>query len=312
MEENCFSYEFLKLFDFSSSTPYTPQITMLELEKMKSYSDNLFHQYEGKRLEDMVSSIKKYGIRSPIIVWKKDEEYIILSGHNRKRAAQIAGLTEAPVIINENLTDKQAFDIVVEMNLNQQTFSELSHSQKADCLSKHYQKLLSLNEKYPEEQTDSNKKRVDYTLGLKYNISRDTVARYIKIASMEQSLINLLDSGNVAMITAYYLAFTPKEMQNYIANLITNNADNQIVCKLDSSKAENLKKRYTMNENFSDIEEEKNYILNLLNSKEAKIRQIKFSDNILDRYFNKNTKQSDIQDVIVKALDLYFKENEER
>ena len=57
-----------------------------------------FRLYEGERLEDMVQSIREYGVLNPVIVRKAARGYEMLAGHNRTNAAKIAGLTEIPAI----------------------------------------------------------------------------------------------------------------------------------------------------------------------------------------------------------------------
>lgn len=57
-----------------------------------------FRLYEGERLEDMVQSIREYGVLNPVIVRKAARGYEMLAGHNRTNAAKIAGLKEIPAI----------------------------------------------------------------------------------------------------------------------------------------------------------------------------------------------------------------------
>ena len=75
-------------------------IQNIELDLLEAYHDHPFTLYTGKRLDDMVESVKENGILSPIIVLKKeDEAYEILSGHNRVNAARLANLKTVPCII---------------------------------------------------------------------------------------------------------------------------------------------------------------------------------------------------------------------
>ena len=43
----------------------------MELSKLTDFPLNKFPAYEGKRLEDMVESIKNFGVLTPLIVWKR-------------------------------------------------------------------------------------------------------------------------------------------------------------------------------------------------------------------------------------------------
>ena len=58
------------------------------LAQLSGFPDHEEHfpLYTGARLEDMVESIRRHGVQSPILVWKTAEgTYIIISGHNRDR-----------------------------------------------------------------------------------------------------------------------------------------------------------------------------------------------------------------------------------
>lgn len=119
---------------------------LIPLSILKDFPNHKFKPYTGERLADMVQSIKENGIIEPLVVWKKDGDYIILSGHNRKKAAELAGLTEAPAVIYTDLDDNQAQIIVGETNLRQRSFTDMAHSERAFCLAEHYEALKKKEE----------------------------------------------------------------------------------------------------------------------------------------------------------------------
>lgn len=55
----------------------------IDIDLLKPFPDHPFRLYCGDRLNDMVESIKAYGIMTPVIVRKMKEDYEILAGHNR-------------------------------------------------------------------------------------------------------------------------------------------------------------------------------------------------------------------------------------
>ncbi len=113
----------------TAPAPVQGGILEMDFSQMESFPNHRFKLYEGQQLDDMVESIRQFGILLPIILWyTEDGRYIILSGHNRKNAAQLAGLTQGPVIIRENLTHEDAVLIVTETNLRQRSFSDMSYS----------------------------------------------------------------------------------------------------------------------------------------------------------------------------------------
>ena len=123
--------------------PVSPEPPEMEFDQMKHFSEHRFKLYTGKRLEDMVDSIKFYGILQPLILWHRGDEYILLSGYNRRNAGMLAGLKKGPVVIKENLSHDEAVMIMAETNLRQRSFSDLRESERAFCLKQHYDALKS-------------------------------------------------------------------------------------------------------------------------------------------------------------------------
>ena len=81
-------------------------IVSIPVEEIHPFYDHPFRLYEGDRLEDMVQSIRAYGVLNPVIVRKAARGYEMLAGHNRTNAAKIAGLTEVPAIVKTDLSDE--------------------------------------------------------------------------------------------------------------------------------------------------------------------------------------------------------------
>ena len=66
----------------------------------------------------------------------------MLAGHNRQNAGKLVGLKEIPAIVKENLPDDEAYVYVIETNLMQRSFTDLSVSEKAAVLAERYDKVL--------------------------------------------------------------------------------------------------------------------------------------------------------------------------
>ena len=92
-------------------------VEMLPVDKNQPYHNHPFHLYEGERLKYMVESIKEHGVLCPVFVRKQGRGYEMLADHNRQNAAKLAGLTEIPVIVKEELTDDEAYVYVIETNV---------------------------------------------------------------------------------------------------------------------------------------------------------------------------------------------------
>ena len=296
--------------------------TLVEMEfaYMSAFPDHKFKLYTGQRLDDMVSSIKEYGILMPVILWHHEGLYIILSGHNRVNAGKIAGLTKCLVIIKENLSYEDAVLIVTETNLRQRSFDDLSPSEKAYCLKQHYEaikcqgkrndllneieNLLNPSEIKENETLSENQKRLrsDEKLGEEYGLNRDNVAKYLRIATLVSPLLEMLDEKKISMKSAYDLSFVKEEfMQTMIADILVSG---EVV--LDTKKSA-LIHDYAKNKTLT--EERIEQILKGEKTKKPKStapQPIKVKGNVISRFFTKQESKKEIEETIEKALELYF------
>ena len=96
-------------------------------------------------MKELTESVKKNGVIEPLIVRQikdngKEKNYEIVAGHRRWRAAQAAGLKEAPCIVRK-LTDEEALEVQIIENNQRQDPNPMEEAWG-------FQKLLSFNGKY--------------------------------------------------------------------------------------------------------------------------------------------------------------------
>ena len=304
-------------------SPQTPNGGLVEMDfsQMESFPNHKFKLYEGQQLTDMVDSIRQFGILLPIILWHtEDNRYIILSGHNRRNAAQLAGLTKGPVIIKENLTHDEAVLIVTETNLRQRSFSDMSHSERAYCLAEHYEALKSQGKRTdilaeiemllnPHDSKENGtsaevQQKLDNRgkISDEYGLSRDKVAKYIRIANLVDSLMERVDTGEIAFLAAYDLSFVENPTkQQLIADLMESDS-----YKVDMKKAELLREYYDK----STLSE--TTIVQILSGektrkpKSNKPQPFKVKPTVISKYFTTEQTQKEIEETIDKALAMYF------
>lgn len=290
-------------------------IQNIELNLLENYHDHPFTLYTGKRLEDMVDSIRENGILSPIIVLKKEDgAYEILSGHNRVNAARIAKIKSIPCIIKENLTDKEAYTYVIETNLMQRSFSDLLPTEKALVLKMRYEKIASQGkrndlqkeinnleegikekESKAEDKTDSRR-----TLGKEYNLSSASIARYLRLNELSESWKQEVDSEKIGLTMAVELSYLSKEIQEHLYQKCE---ELELTLKPSDAKTLHLMNRQEeLNQEMVTT-----YFLNLKKPKVKEYQNIKLSHNIYQKFFQNKAKE-EAEGIIEKALEIYFKE----
>lgn len=219
----------------------------IEIELLKHFPNHKFKLYTGKRLEDMIESIEQYGVIVPIVVWKNENDFIILSGHNRVEACKKLGLDEIPCVIKEDLTMEEATLIVTETNFMQRSFSDLSYSERAYTLEQHYKALKCQGKRNDLLQEIGNlmkngTEKSEYNIekvGNEYNLSKDTVARYMRLAKLNEDLLQKVDNESLSFMVAYNISFIEDETLQQKINFILNNGQ-----KISLEKSQELKKLY--------------------------------------------------------------------
>ena len=102
------------------------------LSEIDNFPDHPFKVKDDEEIQRMVESVKQAGILNPVLLRKKEDgRYELISGHRRKRACELAGLTSIPAIVRE-LDRDSATIYMVDSNLQRETIlpSEKAFSYK--------------------------------------------------------------------------------------------------------------------------------------------------------------------------------------
>lgn len=160
-----------------------------------SQEDGLLHlaielltpsQYQPRRifdptaLEELASSIRAQGILQPIAVRKlANRQYEIIAGERRWRAAQLAGLTQVPVIVKD-ISDQAAMALALIENIQRE---DLNPMEEAMAL----QRLIAEFKMTHQEAADAVGK------------SRVTVSNLLRLMGLHEEVKNLLQNGELEM-----------------------------------------------------------------------------------------------------------------
>ena len=289
-------------------------IVSIPVEEIHPFHDHPFRLYEGDRLEDMVQSIREYGVLNPVIVRKAARGYEMLAGHNRTNAAKIAGLTEVPAIVKTDLSDEDAYVYVIETNLLQRSFAELFPSEKAAVLVARYEKISSQGKRNDIRQEiealeetcghDVHKSRQRTCghdvhksqksrdgLGEEYGMTGRNIARYMRLDRLIPEFKDAVDKGMLAMVAAVDLSYLNVKMQK--------------VAEADGKK---LKPKQAVELRRMGKEITKEGIESVLAGKEQKKPQnvsVKLPMELYEKYFAQMDAGA-VQEIMEKALEEYF------
>ena len=83
--------------------------------------------FRDENLQELVDSIKVHGIIQPLIARKRDGRFELIAGERRWRAAQRAGVTEAPVIVRE-ASDQEVLELALIENLQREDLNPIEEA----------------------------------------------------------------------------------------------------------------------------------------------------------------------------------------
>lgn len=85
----------------------TEKVSAVPLELIDSFPDHPFQVRDDEEMAEMAESVRRYGVISPVLLRPGAEgRYELVSGHRRKRAAEIAGLAELSAVVREMTRDE--------------------------------------------------------------------------------------------------------------------------------------------------------------------------------------------------------------
>lgn len=192
-------------------------VTDLSAAEISDFPNHPFKVRMDQSMVELADSVKQYGVLVPSLVRPMpDGSYQMVSGHRRKRAAELAGLPTVPCIIRE-LTDDEAIIVMVDSNLQRE---QILPSEKAVA----YKMKL--------EAMKRQGMRTDLTfgpLGQKSAINtRDTLAtevpdssrqiqRYIRLTNLIPELLDMVDNSVLKEAGKLQMALRPAVELSYLS-----------------------------------------------------------------------------------------------
>ena len=271
----------------------------MQLSILHPFSKHPYKVRDDEAMQDMVESVKQYGVLSPAIARPMpDGGYELISGHRRKRACELAGLETMPVIVRE-LDDDAAAILVVDSNLQRE---DLLPSERAFA---YKLKLEAL--RHQGERTDLTSRQVVGKLEAADIIGEDAgesgrqVQRYIRLTELIPPLLDMVDERKIAFNPAYELSFLTKDEQDMLLDAMDSE---QATPSL--SQAQRLKQ-------FSQRGELDAAVMRAIMSEEKKeVERVTLKGDTLRKYFPASYTPKRMEETIIKLLEQWQKQQKRR
>lgn len=264
-------------------------------EELSPFKDHPFKVQMDEEMEKLCTSIKDYGILTPLMARPlEDGGYELVSGHRRKAAAEILGIEKLPVLLRD-MTDDEATILMVDSNIQREN---LLPSEKAFA----YKMKLEAMKHQGKKGSRQVVGRLESADTISDTESGRTVQRYIRLTELAPPLLEMVDQKKIAFSPAVELSYLTKEEQAELWELIQSED-----CTPSLSQAVRMKKlshdvKLTPEVIFSIMTEEK------ANQKE----KLKLPIDNLRKCFPKRYTPEEIEAEIMRMLEDRYRRRQER
>lgn len=281
------------IFKSSSGSSSTEDIIYIDLDRLESFPNHPFRQYTGSKLDNMVESIKKYGVLTPIIIRPISDRFQILSGHNRVNASGLAGLSQIKAI-KIDADDDTAAIIVVESNFRQR--DDILPSERAFAYKMKLEAMKHRGKRLDLSDDDGKGRKSRDILGNEIGESGYQVRRYIRLTELIPEFLDMVDENKFGFNVWVEMSYLKKEDQSLVYEIMKEQE-----LKLTLSQVSELKK-IAQAKQLSHEE-----IVSILLEKKVSRKIIKLKVNDLKKYFPDDCDDESMLKTIINALEAYTK-----
>lgn len=289
------SYDDIFETDESRAEKQLERVQNISISELVPFKDHPFKVVDDEAMLRTTESIAQYGVLTPLIARPlEDGGYEIISGHRRAHAAELAGLTEVPVLVRQ-MDDDAATVLMVDSNLQREN---VLPSERAFA---YRMKLEAM--KHQGERNDLTsgqvgpKLRSDEQLAQEAGESRKQVQRFIRLTNLIPELLEMVDQKQISFNPAVELSYlAPEEQETFLA------AMDEVQAAPSLSQAQRLKKLAQEGDFTLDSARE---IMNEV--KKGDLERVTFRNEQLRKYFPKSYTTQQMQDTILKLLDQWQK-----
>lgn len=286
------------------------EVVNIPLAELHPFPNQPFAVRDDESMQETAASIKEYGVLTPVVARPLESGgYEIISGHRRKRACELAGLSEMPVIVKEMDADTATI-MMVDSNLQREN---ILPSEKAKA---YKMKLEAI--KRQGARTDLTSRQVVGKLDSADEVGEATgesgrqIQRYIRLTELEPELQQMVDEKKIAFTPAVELSYLqPEEQKQLLEAMDSEQATPSL------SQAQRMKKMSQAGE----LSEDKILAIMQEEKKPEQVRKpeveqsnredsVSFSTEKLRKYFPRSYTPVQMENTIIKLLEAWQKKRQ--
>lgn len=193
------------------------KIRDIPLDLIDDFPDHPFHVRDDEDMVQLVESIKSNGVLTPAVLrQKEDGRYELVSGHRRKRACELAGLTTLRSEIKD-LTRDEAIVYMVESNFQRTTIlpseKAFAYKMRLEAIKRQGQRTDLTSATLLQKSGKTSREIIAENSGE----SHEQVRKYIRLTNLIPELLQLVDEGRIKMRPAVELSYLDEDSQRDVA-----------------------------------------------------------------------------------------------
>lgn len=275
-------------------------VKAIPLDQIRDFPNHPFKVRMDEKMIEMIESVREYGVLSPAVVRpKEDGTYEMIAGHRRKLASQMADRSDMPCIVRD-LTDEEATIIMVDSNLQREEIlpseKAFAYKMKLDAMKRQGQRT-DLTSDPLEPKWRSNEE-----LAKKSGDSVSQIKRYIRLTELIKPILDMVDDKKIALRPAVELSHLSQDQQEMLL-------DTMQLQDCTPSHAQAIKMRKFAEEGRLN----EGVILSIMSEEKGNQKeQFRLPRERINKYFSPGASAKQIEDTIIKALELYRKRERSR
>ena len=269
-------------------TPIEVPLAMID-----GFPNHPFKVLNDESMQELVQSIKEHGLINPAIVRKKEDgRYELVSGHRRKMACELAGITSMAVIVRD--LDKDAATItMVDSNMQRE---QILPSEKAFAYKMRLEAMKRQGERSDLTSRPLGEKLLSVDqLSKVANESSRQIHRYIRLTELIPEILNMVDEKQIGFQPAVELSYLTQQEQFNLLETMESEERTPSLAQAQRMKRLSAEGRLSMDVIFSIMTEEKP------NEKEKFVIPRKS----IEAYFPKGLTRDKEVEYVTKALEYY-------
>ena len=203
--------------DKNASKSKKEEIVEIDIAKLKNFENHPFKVID-ETLDELMNSITESGITTPLVIRPlKDGNYEIVSGHRRKRACELLGITNIPCIVR-SMSKDEATIMMVDSNIQRE---EVLPSERAFAYKMKLEAIKHQGKKIEDTSRQVGEKLLSVeVVGKEQEDSARQVQRYVRLTELIPELLEMVDNKRIAFSPAVEISYLYKNEQMMLLKMI--------------------------------------------------------------------------------------------